>query len=125
VSYYKYMQRHYADAMLTEGKIRLGSFDGYAGTEAADLARSDRDEGRPGTTVLDYQQAPGAALHPKIAAFLGSPHNREVTFRRNLIVSRSPAAQLFCVANVPRYRIMKGFDCDACVEIHQPPPASE
>lgn len=120
---YKYMMREHANVMFAEGRIRLGSLHAYQAMEATgDAARGDADEGMAKVTLVpSYRQPLGHSVSPTVASLLGlGPHMDGVTVLDHVSIRGSTAAHLFCVATVPRYKIMTGFDCDTCIEIHEP-----
>lgn len=120
---YKYIRRERANVMFADGRIRLGSLHAYQAMEATgNAARGDADGGMARVTLVpSYRQPLGHSVSPTVASLLGlGPHVEGVTVLDHVSIRGSTAAQLFCVAAVPRYKIMTGLDCDTCIEIHEP-----
>ena len=125
VPWYKYMQREYAESLVRDGVVRIGTLAEFRDTESHGEEIGDADEGRDLPTenvAFASNNIPGSAS-PFVELFLpmqpgpGQIVVRDSTFQ---MVNEAPHSFAFCASTVLDPIQMERLGYDACVLIADP-----
>jgi hypothetical protein len=125
-SLYKYMKRKYADAMLAEGSVKIGTLYEFWAMEALGNEVGDRYEGRafceiPGQRIDEIlsDNDPSYMARWVRETLASAP---EARYFKTFIACHQTVDQfIYCTTSEFDAGVMASFGCDTCVEIWNPP----
>lgn len=114
-SIYKYLERKFAEMMMAEGTVRIGTLYDYRKGEENDSQRPDRNEGKM-TYVLDVGEEKNVSELPSVFSerIEGNVNFKNITLRAPLDATD---CYVYCCSNIFDETLMSNFKADCCVEI--------
>lgn len=116
---YKYINKKWADTMLSTGNMRLGPLYGYWEMENKEM--EDKEEGtreacfERDRIIIDQQ----ADIPPALQGILNYPNG--CTIELEGVSSKHPIIMpnllIYCTTQEPNREAMERFECDCCIEI--------
>ena len=123
-SVYKYLKREYAQKMMKDGSIQIGTLSHYRDIE--DEARADRNEGKKAivTIIEEDISIKNSEDWNKELGFLNGTNVQyirgNVEVPKNTVFSKKediPDAYIYCTSKKFSEDLMTKFDAECCIEI--------